>query len=241
MFGIGVSGRVIRIAAVAVLVAAVGTGVVGAKGRAPVRLFDGKTLKGWSVHSGFAKYHVEDGCIVGTTVPKSPNTFLCTNKEFGDFILEFEVKLDNPELNSGVQFRSQIAPTEMAFLFRGEDGKPRETVIPKDRVYGYQAEIATETIGSSGGIYDEARRGFMMVDVKSDPTASKAFKDGVWNKYRIECKGSTMKTFINDVPCATLRDSLTSRGVIGLQVHAVGNTATPYTVRWRNIQIQVLD
>jgi len=206
-----------------------------------IQLFDGKTLTGWSVHSGFAKYRVEDGCIVGTTVPKSPNSFLCTDKEFGDFILEFEVKLDNPELNSGVQFRSQIAPTEMGFWFRDQNGKPRETVIPKDRVYGYQAEIATEKTGTSGGIYDEARRGFMMYDVKGDPKAGKAFKDGQWNKYRIECKGSTLKTFINDIPCANLRDSLTARGIIGLQVHGVGDTATPYSVRWRNIRIQVLD
>ena len=225
----------IWIAAFVILCATVSTG--GQK----ISLFDGKTLTGWSVHSGFAKYHVEDGAIVGTTVPKSPNTFLCTDKEFGDFILEFEVKLDNPELNSGVQFRSQIAPAELAFWFRDQNGKPWQNVIPKDRVYGYQAEIATEKTGTSGGIYDEARRAWMIVDVKGDPKASKAFKDGVWNKYRIECKGSVMKTFINDVPCATLRDSLTPRGVIGLQVHQVSETAPPYTVCWRNIQIEVLD
>jgi hypothetical protein len=223
---------------IAVSVVLCATACTGAE---KIQLFDGKTLTGWSIHSGFAKYHVEDGAIVGTTVPKSPNTFLCTDKEFGDFILEFEVKLDNPELNSGVQFRSQIAPTELAFWFRDANGKPWLNVIPKDRVYGYQAEIATEKTGTSGGIYDEARRAFMMVDVKGDPKASKAFKDGQWNKYRIECKGSIMKTFINDVPCGTLRDSLTARGVIGLQVHAVGDTATPYSVRWRNLQIQVLD
>jgi len=228
-------GRMIWIAAFVILSATV------CMGAQKIQLFDGKTLAGWSVHSGFAKYHVEDGAIVGTTVPKSPNSFLCTDKEFGDFILEFEVKLDNPELNSGVQFRSQIAPTELAFWFRDQNGKPWQNVIPKDRVYGYQAEIATEKIGSSGGIYDEARRAWMIVDVKGDPKASKAFKDGVWNKYRIECKGSIMKTFINDVPCATLRDSLTARGVIGLQVHQVSADAPPYTVRWRNIQIQVLD
>jgi hypothetical protein len=225
----------IQMAALAVFCATICTGAE------KIQLFDGKTLKGWSVHSGFAKYHVEDGCIVGTTVPKSPNTFLCTDREFGDFILEFEVKLDNPELNSGVQFRSQIAPTEMAFWFRDQTGQPRQRVIPKDRVYGYQAEIASEKVGSSGGIYDEARRAFMMGDVKQDPKASKAFKDGQWNQYRIECRGSSLKTFINDVPCADLRDSLTARGIIGLQVHGVGNVATPYTVRWRNIQIQVLD
>jgi len=64
-------------------------------------LFDGKTLNGWEIRSGFAKYHVEDGVIVGTTVEGSPNTFLCTKKRYGDFILEFEVKVD-PVLNSGV-------------------------------------------------------------------------------------------------------------------------------------------
>jgi len=52
-----------------------------------IDLFDGETLNGWSVHSGYAKYLVEDGAIVGTAVKGSPNTFLCTNKEYGDFIL----------------------------------------------------------------------------------------------------------------------------------------------------------
>ena len=76
-----------------------------------ISLFDGKTLDGWSVHSGFAKYHVEDGVIVGTTVKGSPNSFLCTDREYGDFILEFVVNVD-PRLNSGVQIRSKIAEAE---------------------------------------------------------------------------------------------------------------------------------
>ena len=37
----------------------------------------------------------------------SPNSFLCTDKLYGDFELQFEVKLINDELNSGVQIRSQ--------------------------------------------------------------------------------------------------------------------------------------
>ncbi len=86
-----------------------------------VSLFDGKTLNGWSVHSGFAKYHIEDGAIVGTTVKGSPNTFLCSDREYGDFILEFEVRLD-PRLNSGVQIRSKIAEKEKVFVFGGREG-----------------------------------------------------------------------------------------------------------------------
>ena len=73
-----------------------------------ISLFDGKPLEGWSVHSGFARYRVEDGSIVGTAVKGSPNTFLCTDREFEDFILEFEVMLSDPDLNSGVQFQRSL-------------------------------------------------------------------------------------------------------------------------------------
>ena len=209
-------------------------------GKATGSLFDGTTLKGWSIHSGFAKYHVEDGAIVGTTVTGSPNSFLCTDRQYGDFVLEFEVNLD-PRLNSGVQIRSQIAEAEKAFVFSGRDGTAQKLVIPADRVYGYQVEIATEKGGSSGSIYDEARRGFMLAGTKSDPAAAKAFKDGQWNKFRVECKGDRIQTWINDVPCVDLRDGMTLRGVIGLQVHGVAKDAGPYEVRWRNIRIQADD
>jgi 4-hydroxy-4-methyl-2-oxoglutarate aldolase len=205
-----------------------------------ISLFDGKTLNCWSVHSGFAKYHVEDSAIVGTTVKGSPNTFLCTDREYGDFILEFEVLLD-PKLNSGVQIRSKITESEKVFVFGDREGKAEKRIAPPDRVYGYQVEIATEKSGSSGNIYDEARRAFMLASTRSDPEASNAFKDGQWNKFRVECKGDSIKTWINDVPCVDLRDGMTLRGVIGLQVHGVGDDDSAYEVRWRNIRIKADD
>ena len=205
-----------------------------------VDLFNGETLEGWSVHSGYANFRVEDGAIVGTAVKGSPNTFLCTNKEYADFILEFEVKCD-PRLNSGVQVRSHIAKDPMFFVFRRADGRPRQLVIPPDRVYGYQVEIASAETGTSGGIYDEARRGYFLADVSENPAAGKAFKDNQWNKYRIECKSSSIKTWINDVPCADLRDSLDAKGIIGLQVHGLGRDFFPYQVRWRNLRIRELN
>jgi hypothetical protein len=207
-----------------------------------IRLFDGKTLDGWSVHSGFAKYRVEDGAIVGTAVQGSPNSFLCTDREFGDFILEFEVWLVHPELNSGVQFRSMIAEHETVFWFRNEEGVLRPNAIPADRVYGYQVEIAGESVGSSGGVYDEARRAFM--DnwwPKEGSVASKAFKDNQWNNYRIECKGDSIRTLVNGVVCAEFRDGLNFSGIIGLQVHDVGQDPTPYEVKWKNIRILLLE
>ena len=216
-----------------------------------VNLFDGKTLNGWTVRSGFAKYFVEDGCIVGQTVEGSPNTFLCTDKPYGDFILEFEVK-DDPKLNSGVQIRSHAYETETKAPApegkepKGKEPKAKEVKAkkaqrtwPAGRVYGYQVEISNEQAGTSGGIYDEARRARFLKDVKDDPVASKAFKDNQWNKYRVQCRGDSIKTWVNGVPCADLTDSMDRSGFIGLQVHQI-KADPPLQVRWRNIRIQEL-
>ena len=108
-----------------------------------VDLFNGKNLDGWTQRGGVATYEVIDGAIVGTTVPKTPNSFLCTEKEFGNFILEVEYKVD-PTLNCGIQFRSLSTPDY-------KDG----------RVHGYQAEIDPSDRGWSAGIYDEGRNGWL--------------------------------------------------------------------------------
>jgi hypothetical protein len=200
-----------------------------------ISLFDGETLKGWAIHSGHATYRVEDGAIVGQAVKGSPNTFLCTDREFSDFILEFEVYLDHSELNSGVQFRSQIAREEMTFWFRDENGDYRPTTIPADRVYGYQVEISAG--GGSGGVYDEARRAMMPWWPQNGTPESKAFKEKEWNSYRVECKGDSIRTILNGVVITDFRDGLSLQGIIGLQVHDVGQDPTPYQVRWRNIRL----
>ena len=195
-------------------------------------LFDGKTLAGWVQHGGKAKYAIVDGEIIGTSTPGTPNSFLCTDRDYGDFILEVEFKVD-PELNSGIQIRSQVFDMEKSYTV---DGKPRK--IDAGRVHGYQVEIDPSERAWSGGIYDEGRRGWLY-DLKAKPEAGKAFKQGDWNKFRIECKGSTIKTFINGVAAADLKDDMTPSGFISLQVHAT-KVAKPLEVRWRNIYIKEL-
>jgi len=203
------------------------------------KLFDGQSLKGWSVHSGTAAYKAENGMIVGTAVLGSPNSFLCTEREFGNFILEFQVKVD-PELNSGVQFRSEIAREERVFKIM-RDGKEITRKAPPDRVYGYQVEIAAVATGNCGNVYDEARRAVFLDDFTNKPRAKAAFKDNQWNKYRVECRGESIKTWVNGILCADFKDSMTARGIIGLQVHQLPKDKfKPYQARWRNIRIQVL-
>jgi len=215
-------------------------GKPAAKTGAPkwVDLFDGKSLKGWIILSGFATYEVQDGCIVGAAREFSPNTFLCTDKSYGNFILEFEVLCD-PALNSGVQIRSHVYGDETELTLE-KDGKPVKRRHPAGRVYGYQVEIAAAASGASGGIYDEARQGVWVSKMPQDPAAAAAFKDSQWNKYRVECVGNSIKTFINGVPCADKTDATDARGFIGLQVHGIRGAA-PLQVKWKNIRIQVLD
>lgn len=209
---------------------------LGAADKPFTPLFDGKTLKGWQVCNGKASYVVEKGEIVGTTAEGSPNSFLCTAKEYGDFVLEFDTKTD-PVLNSGVQIRShRYAEETTVTTFDGKQSAQHKQ--PKDRVYGYQVEVANESSGASGGIYDEARRGWLD-NIATNPTASKAFKDNQWNHYRVEAIGDSIKTWINGVPCANLTDSEDLTGFIALQVHAFKGDK-PAQVRWRNLKIQDL-
>jgi len=200
-----------------------------------VKLFDGKTMDGWEQHSGTAEYRVEDGAVVGKTVANTGNSFLCTKKKYGDFVLEFEFKVANG-MNSGVQFRSQLYDTETTVEI---NGKPKK--FPADRVHGYQFEIDPSPRAYTGGVYDEGRRGWLQ-DLKENEPARKAFKSGEWNAARIECKGDSIKTWINGVPAADLKDGLTREGFIALQVHGIGKSVEKVgeEVRWRNILLKEL-
>jgi hypothetical protein len=197
-------------------------------------LFDGKTLDGWVQRGGKAKYAVEDGQIVGSSVPNTSNSFLCTAKDYGDFIFEVDFQVD-PTLNSGVQVRSQVFDEP-----RTIDANGKQIKVPAGRVHGYQVEIDPSERAWSGGIYDEGRRGWLD-DLKDNEAARKAFKPGAWNTFRVEAKGDSIRTFLNGVPAADLKDGMTPRGFIALQVHGVGARTEPLQVRWKNIRIQELD
>jgi 3-keto-disaccharide hydrolase len=200
-------------------------------------LFDGKILDGWEVKGGVAKYHVEDGAIVGSTVKGSPNTFLCTKKEYSDFILEFEVLCD-PALNSGCQIRSHVYEKDTTLTIE-RNGRKVEQKRRKGEVYGYQVEIANVSTGSSGGVWDEARQAKWLYATKPDPQAAKALKNNEWNHYRIQCIGDHIRTWVNGIACADFHDPLDASGLIGLQVHSIRGDQT-LQVRWRNVRIRDL-
>lgn len=198
-----------------------------------VSMFNGRSLEGWTQKNGTATYSVEDGAIVGRTAEGSPNSFLCSVEEYGDFELEFEVKVDNG-LNSGVQIRSQT---------KNEAGT--NTVYNTGRVNGPQVEIEAggENGAEAGYVYGEATgRGWLTPMERLKP--HQHFKDGEWNHYRIVAEGPRIQTFINGQPIEDLTDEeiyeTHPKGFIGLQVHGIGKNSGPFKVAWRNLRIREL-
>jgi hypothetical protein len=209
---------------------------VSAEGDGWGSLFNGKDLDGWVRRGGKAKYTVEDGQIVGRSVPNTANSFLCTKKDYGDFVLELEFKVD-ADLNSGVQIRSQCFDEPKTVELGGKKIK-----VPAGRVHGYQVEIDPDVKRGrlwTGGIYDEGRRGWLQ-DLKNNEAARKAFKPNEWNKLRVECRGDHIRTWVNGVPAADLHDAVTPSGFIALQVHGVRNKKEPLEVRFRNLRLKEL-
>jgi hypothetical protein len=176
-------------------------------------LWNGKDFAGWTKVGGGATYRVEGDCIVGQVGPGA-NTFLRTEKTYGDFVLKLDVKLDVPG-NSGIQFRSHQRP--------GENG----------RVFGYQCEIDPSARAWTAGIYDEGRRGWLY-PLDKQPDSQKAFKVADWNEFVIEAKGPHIRTWLNGVPCADLIDPMDLEGFIALQVHS----GSAGQIRWRNIRLK---
>lgn len=179
-------------------------------------LFNGKDLSGWSQKNGTAKYTIEEGAVVGRTEEGSPNSFMCSDKEYGDFELTFEVKVDDA-LNSGVQIRSK-------------------SIADKDngRVHGPQVEIEASP-GEAGYVYGEATgRGWL----SPNQPQTTAMKNGEWNRFVIRAIGPRIQTWINGQMIEDIYDATSYQsGFIGLQVHGIAKGTGPFEVRWRDIRI----
>jgi hypothetical protein len=209
-------------------------------------IFNGKDFTGWIQRGGKATYAVEGGEIVGTSVTNTPNTFLCTAKNYGDFILEYEFKVDE-RLNSGVQIRSECLDQPTELKWNGNTIK-----IPAGRVHGYQIEIDPDVKRArmwTAGIYDESRRGWLYPaagnkaqEQEFSAKGQRQFKPNDWNHVRVEARGDSIRTWLNGEPCADIKDGLTRRGFIALQVHSIGNNAAVNgtQVRWRKLKLTEL-
>ncbi|HEY0622816.1 DUF1080 domain-containing protein [Sphingomonas sp.] len=177
-------------------------------------------LAGWHIAGGRAPYEVVGGELIGRAAPGPANSWLVSDRQYGDFILEYDAKTD-PVLNSGVMIRGQSRPDY------------RNGVV-----FGYQAEIDPSKRAWSGGIYDEQRRQWLHTLGRND-AARRAFRSGDWNHYRVEAIGNRLRTWVNGVPAADIVDDTDAKGFIAFQVHAIPDALASRKpeVRFRNVRI----
>ena len=137
------------------------------------------TPKGWMVRrwddvskpaETNATWNVRDGVLHGS---EPRGTWLLSEKEYGDFILEFEWKLAERG-NSGTALRAPLSG-DPAF-----DGMELQMVDP--RYYGETKVPADELTGS---LYKAAA-----------PT-EQLYKPARWNLYQITCHGPSVKVLLN--------------------------------------------
>jgi hypothetical protein len=217
--------------------------LAGPKGKSAgwVDMFDGKTLKGWKQLNGTASYKVVNGTILGKTTEGSPNSFLCSDKQYGDFILEFEVNCQTG-LNSGVQIRSR-GKTDADVPADQKNAKNTHA----GRIFGPQVEIEASP-GQAGYVYGEATDWKWLSEApkSKDPKVKEHsyYKNDQWNHFLIVAKGPSIVTFINGQKVADLTHEgiykTHPKGRIGLQVHGIKAGSGPYEVSWRNIRIREL-
>jgi len=198
-----------------VILAALGAGCAA---KAPVPLFDGKSLDGWE--GDLQVWRVEDGVISGGSMEGNPrNEFLTRPAPSRNFILRLEYRIVGTEgfVNGGVQIRS-----------RRIDNPPNE-------MSGYQADIGA---GVSGCLYDESRRNRMLA--KADPAVIRSVeKPGDWNRYEIRCEGPRILLKVNGVQTVDYTETdpaIQDFDLIGLQIH--GNCKA--VISFRTLEIEPL-
>lgn len=201
------------------------------------KIFDGKTLKGWSGDTLY--WRVAENSIVGEVTPErilKTNTFLTYEKELGDFEFKAEFKITR-DGNSGINYRSEVF-----------EGVPHA-------LKGYQADIDGKNV-YTGQNYEERGRAFLakrgetavldegkepnIVSARNGDSLKSVIKDENWNTIRIVAKGNNMKHYINGVLMSEVTDNDMSKrkakGWLGVQAHV----GPPMKVMYRNIYVKDL-
>lgn len=181
-------------------------------------LFNGKSFKGW-IGDTNKTFRIVDGAIVGGTMSaKIPrNEFLCTTREYTNFVLTLQFKLLGEGANGGVQIRTK----------RHEND---------NEVSGYQADMGDP--GWWGCLYDESRRNKVLVQADA-AKVKQVLKRDDWNEYKIRAEGPRIQLWLNGLQTVDYTETdpaIPDHGIIAVQIHG-GN---PSEAWYKEIRIEEL-
>ncbi len=204
-------------------------------------MFDGKSLKGWSVMPVKAAkaWSADDGMIVGEG-DKGRSYLVYDKKEIGDFELKLSYRFVGKG-NSGVNIRAR----------KDETGKRGFQAYHAD--FGHLG-IGKQVLGAwdfhTPGRREHAcfRGDRLVIDENDKPTVTKIegavtssdIRKGDWNDVYVIAKGNNFKFFINGKLSSEFTEHLKKerrlhKGMIQLQLHDPG-----MVVHFKNLRIKIL-
>lgn len=186
-------------------------------------LFDGKTLNGWTLVGKTGRgYVVEDGRII---CPKDGGGNLFTEKEYSDFVFQFEFKLEDGS-NNGLGIR---APLKGDAAYTGIELQILDNDSKK-----YAGKLRPEQY--HGSIYDviPAKLGALK-------------KAGEWNQQEVRAEGRKIKVTLNgqvivdaDINSVTNPEKIKKHPGMFRDSGHIGFLGHNEYVEFRNIRIQEL-
>ncbi len=171
-------------------------------------LFNGKDLTNFKAADAKPFWRVEDGVLIGENDAAKKGSYLFTEKEYGDFVIEFDVRW------KGVPPRGADTGVEMR--------KPKIQLQ-----LGVSGSLKVDMSGSFYvGNYPEAGQ------AKEAKTLMKP--EGEWNTFRIQAKGDTFTCWINGKKASEYTDAKFSGAApLGLQIHS----GVEMKCEYRNVKI----
>ena len=204
-------------------------------------LFNGENLDGWEIRGAEeSNFFVENGMLVAETKMGLPNTFLVTTRDYSDFELEAEFRV-NTGMNTGIQIRSSVYEEETTTPYLNGRLEESERTWPAGKVNGYQIEIDPSDRAWTGGFYEEGGRGWL-VPLTENEEARNAYNKEDWNHLRITARGNHFQTWINGVEAVNTTDDKASAGFIGLQLHSIRrDDQVGLKTVWKYVRIKELE
>jgi hypothetical protein len=173
-------------------------------------IFNGRDLSGWTAPDKERFWRVEDGVLVGESVAGMKESYLSTEKTYGDFVLEFDVRWTG-EIDSGVEMRKPNLQLQL--------GVSRS--LKRDMTGSFYVDSVIK--------YPEAGQ--------AKTVAQLMYPEGQWNTFRLEAKGPEFTVWINGQPASHYIDpKFAGPAPLGLQIHG----GLKMKVEYRNIRLAVL-
>lgn len=178
----------------------------------PVKLFDGKSFKGWEGDTA-KTWRINNGTLIGGSLTEEVphNEFISTTGTYKNFILRLQFKLSGTEgfINTGVQFHSQ------------------RIADPAHEMTGYQADLGD---GYWACLYDESRRDKVLAYADTN-VVKKILRKGDWNDYEVHAENGRIRIKLNGTQTVDYTEpdaAIPQSGHIAFQIHGGGKAEVSF-------------